>query len=134
MKNLTFIFLLISSLFFSLKAKGQEITLMNNVASTATGNYSTHLATGRLIGSVQISTNDSFNGSTTTAALQASNDDITWSTVFADDNTTPLSFTLSAGSNSYVWLIKATMFQHYRIVYTKGNATLGTVKAILNAQ
>lgn len=109
---------------------------MDSVASTASGNYSTGeiqtFPAGARVGSVQISTSASFNGSTTTAAFQGSNDGTTWSTVYQDDNETAMTFTLSSGENSYVWILKVIAFSQYRIVYTKGNASAGTVKALMN--
>lgn len=123
--------LFLSAIALSVICSAQTTVLMNNVAATATGNYKGQAYQAE-VGSIQISTSAAFNGSTTTAAIQCSNDGTIWSTLYADDNVTPVTFTLTAGENSYICLMKAAGFEFYRIVYTKGNATLGTVKAVMS--
>lgn len=123
-KIITLLAILISSV-----ACFSQTILMNNVASTASGNYSATIPGNVTIGNITITTSAAFNGSTTTAALYSSNDGIYYTPVYQSDNTTAMSFTLTAGANSYVWIIPCTPVQRYQIVYTKGNATLGTVYA-----
>ncbi len=84
------------------------------------------------IGSIVVSTPSAFNGTTTTATLQASNDGTTWFGVVQDDNTTACAFTLSAGANTYEWQLKAVLFKTYRIVYAHGDASAGTWSAVFN--
>lgn len=82
------------------------------------------------VGSIVVSTPSTFNGTTTTVTLQASNDNITWFGVVQDDNTTPMSFTLSSGANTAEWQLKAVLFRTYRIVYVHGDASAGTWSAV----
>jgi len=111
----------------------QTIVLMNSLAATATGNYSSAVAAGRRSGGLHIYTNAAFNGSTSTVAFEKRGDNqCGWATVMADDNTTPITFTLSAGEHNYTVDIKNKSASEYRVVYTKGNATLGTVRAVIN--
>ena len=128
----TILSLTLSALTFLCEA--QTSIIMNSVGANTSGNFSMQMANGRRVGSIQIYTNSAFNGSTGTAALQGSNDGTNWATVYADDNVTALSFTLATGENHYAWVLKTIAFNQYRIVYTKGNASAGTVKAVLNAQ
>lgn len=111
--------------------------IMNDILSTATGYYATndpgipgpHESNGT-VGSVQVTTNSSFDGTTSTVALEASNDGVDWFTVYQDDNTTAMQYTLSAGNNNYIWILKIVGFRFYRINYSKGNATTGRLKGI----
>lgn len=106
-------------------------TMFNAAAGGTTANSTTAtVADGVKIGSIEIVTNSAYNGTTGTAVLQGSNDNSTFATVKQDDNTTDMSFTLATNS-TYTWYLKAVLFKFYRIVYTKGDATLGTVTANL---
>ncbi len=82
------------------------------------------------VGSIVVSTPSTFNGTTTTVTLQASNDNVTWFGVVQDDNTTPMAFTLSSGTNTAEWQLKAVLFRTYRIVYVHGDASAGTWSAV----
>lgn len=95
--------------------------------TTVTSNASI-VADGVKTGSIDIVTNSAYNGTTGTAVLQQSNDNTNWAGVLQDDNVTACSFTLATAS-TYTWQLKAVLFKYYRIVYTKGDATLGTVTA-----
>lgn len=95
--------------------------------TTATSPTST-VSDGVKIGSIEIVTNSAYNGTTGTAVLKGSNDNTNFATVKQDDNTTDMSFTLATNS-TYTWYLKAVLFKYYQIVYTKGDATLGTVSA-----
>ncbi len=86
------------------------------------------VADGVKIGSIEIVTNSAYDGTTGTAVLQGSNDNVTYATVKQDDNTTDMSFTLATAS-TYTWYLKAVLFKYYKIVYTKGNTNTGTVTA-----
>lgn len=119
----------------SLLSQAQTYRAMNDADATVAANYIVIVTNQRTVGSIQIFTNSAFDGTTSTTALEGSNDGgIVWSTVFEDDNVTPLSFTLSAGANSFVWIFKTIAFNKYRIVYTVGDATAGTINAYLNQQ
>lgn len=108
----------------------QYIDLMSVVTAAASSNNDTPLlADGLSHGNIQITTSAAFNGTTSTIALQGSNDAVTWSTAYQDDNVTPVSFTPAAAS-TYNVLLKKIMYRYYRLVYTVGDATLGTVSAI----
>lgn len=106
----------------------QNYIMLNAPAETA-GNFA--VTTSARIGSIQIITNSAFDGTTGTVVLEGSNDGTNWIGVFKDDDVTPLSFTLAAGENNYAWIFKTIAFFQYRIVYTVGDATTGTVNAIL---
>lgn len=99
-----------------------------DAATTATSGTIT-IASGVNIGSIAIVTNSAFNGTTSTMALQGSNDNSNWAQVLQDDNATSMSFTLAAASSTYTFLLKAIFFKFYRLVYTKGDASAGTITA-----
>lgn len=104
--------------------------MFNAAAGGTTANSTTAtIADGVKIGSIEIVTSAAYNGTTGTAVLQ-DNDNTTFATVKQDDNTTDMSFTLAV-SSTYTWYLKAVLFKFYRIVYTKGDATLGTITANL---
>lgn len=107
---------------------GDYYSTMFNAApggTTATSNVSI-VDDGVKIGSIEIVTNAAYNGTTGTAVLQGSNDNVTYATVKQDDNSTDMSFTLATAS-TYTWYLKAVLFKYYKVVYTKGDATLGTI-------
>lgn len=89
------------------------------------------LQDGIKIGSILNSTSSTYVGTTATIALYGSNDNITYAAVMQDDNVTPCSFTLAAASSTYTWELKAAVFKYYRILYTKGDASVGTITSIL---
>lgn len=93
-----------------------------------TANFSWTIQDGVKIGSICISTNSAYDGTTGTAVLQACNDNTNWAGVLQDDNSTAMSFTLATAS-TYTWELKSVSRKYYRIVYTKGNATDGTITA-----
>ncbi len=86
------------------------------------------MSDGVKFGSIVIATDASYNGTTGTAVLQGSNDGASWPGVLQDDNTTAMSFTLATAS-TYTWQLKTVLFRFYRIVYTHGDASAGTVTA-----
>jgi len=128
MKKLFLIFAILSA---SVVANAQAKTIMNDVTAATSLTVAFETPQTATTGSIQNTTSGAFDGTTSTLALQGSNDNVNWSTVFQDDNVTPLSFTLSAGNNSYVWVNKAQVFRYYRVVYTKGDATAGTIKSVI---
>lgn len=77
-------------------------------------------------GSMHFITDSSYNGTTGTIALLGSNDNSNFTTVYEDDDTTAMSFTLAA-SSQYVFQIKRRLFKYYKVVYTKGDASAGTI-------
>lgn len=83
---------------------------------------------GVKIGSIEVVTNSAYDGTSGTVTLQESNDNITFSTVKQDDNTTDMSFTIATNS-TYKWYLKAVLAKFYQIVYAHGDATVGTVTA-----
>ena len=83
---------------------------------------------GVKIGSIEIVTPSAYNGTTGTAVLQGTNDGVNWAGVLQDDNVTAMSFTLATNS-TYTWYLKAVLFKYYRIVFTHGDASAGTVSA-----
>lgn len=118
----------------ALQKEDYYITLMNAESAAVSNNFSTPFLPGGLIhGNIQASTSSTFVGTTATLALQASNDGTTWSTVYQDDGTTPVSFTLAA-SSIYNALLKRLLYRSYRLVYTKGDASAGTITATFLAK
>lgn len=116
-----------------------SVTVMNTVTATATGNYQVKTGQRVQVGSIQILTSSDWNGTTGTAVLEYSNaaspnSTTDWTPVYADDNTTALSFTLSGASGEYTWVLKTVNYAWYRIVYTKGNGTVGTVTGTMFSQ
>lgn len=73
-------------------------------------------------------TDSTFNGTTSTLSLKVSNDNINYAQAYADDDTTPLTFTLSASSN-YSFLLKKVLFRYYKLTYTIGDASAGILDA-----
>lgn len=110
--------------------KDQMGIMLNAVPANAdlTSNYLT-MDDGVLIGSIEVTTSATFNGTTSTVTLQGSNDNVTFATVLQDDLTTSMAFTLNAASSTYTWYLKAVLFKYYKIVYAKGDASAGSVSA-----
>lgn len=108
--------------------KSDEIFFMINSAPADTSaNFDTpSLSDGLIHGNIQTITSSTFNGTTSTLALQGSNTGTNWSTIYQDDGTTAVSFTLATNS-TYNVLLKRILYKYYRFVYTKGNASAGTI-------
>ena len=108
-----------------------QFTFFNGAAGGTNANSGMlTVAAGVKSGSIMISTNSAYDGTTGTVVLQGSNDGgTTWAGVLQDDNATAMSFTLAAGANTDTFQLKRVLFKFYRLVYTAGNATLGTVTA-----
>lgn len=112
--------------------KDQKAWVMNNVtvaSVTTSQTYVVELEDGVESGVIQITTDAAYDGTTGTLALYGSADGVNYGIVYQDDNTTPMSFTPAAGANSLSWLIKRTMYGWYRILYTKGDGTVGVIIA-----
>lgn len=131
------IFLALTIIAASIISHAQKITIMNSVAATTTVTAYTadvspivgQIGTGQS-GILHIITNAAFNGTTSKDSLFISTDNSNWA-IWKDDAGTPITFTMSAGANIYPITIKSAMAPFVKIKYTKGDATLGTVKAIL---
>lgn len=107
----------------------QYNTLLNAVTAATSVSPSFTVQDGVDSGSIQITTSSTFNGSTSTAVLKGSNDNSNFTQVYQSDGTTAMSFTLAAASTNYSWLMGRVLYKFYQLVYTKGDATLGTVTA-----
>lgn len=119
--------LILIAVLFSLTSFAQQTSrVMSAADATTSANFTFTPGSGKT-GSIHIITSSTFSGTTGTIALQGSNDGSTWATVYANDGTTALSFTLTAASTSYVWELENVMYLSYRLVYTKGNTTAGTI-------
>lgn len=106
----------------------QFVTIFNAISATATVASETITVFDSIIqGSIMITTDSGFLGTTGTFVLQASNDNINYATVTQDDNTTAMSYTVSNGANSYVMQLKRILFKYYKVVYTKGDASAGII-------
>lgn len=135
MKKVIFIFAMTLISTFGI---AQKYTIMNSVAATTTVTAYTvdaspqvgQMGTG-ITGNLHITTNSAFNGTTSTDSIFTSLDGTNWALAYADDNVTPIVFTMSAGARIYTWKIKSATESFIKIKYSKGNATLGTVKAVL---
>jgi hypothetical protein len=109
----------------------QQIQFMSAVTATVTATYPVVSVTSSVngsAGSVQIKTNSAFNGTTSTAALNGSNDGVIWFPVLQSDGVTAMSYTLTASFNKPFNLV-TIQYRLYEIIYTKGDATAGTVSA-----
>lgn len=115
-----------------------QIVLMDGVSATASGDYYdpaykvTHITNG----SIQIYTSSTFNGTTSTVTLRVSD----WpsynrvATAVANDGTTPMTLTLSSPNTVYTFQLETVNYYYFELSYSKGNATLGTVDAIMCIQ
>lgn len=115
-----------------------QVVLMDAVAATASGDYYDpaykviHITNG----SVQIYTSSTFNGTTSTITLRVSN----WAsynrvaTAMQNDGTTPMTITLSSPNTTYTFQLQTVNFYYYELSYSKGNATLGTIDAVMCIQ
>lgn len=133
MKKQIFLLSLVCFLASCVPCHSQNIAFMNGIASTASGTYSV-VVTGK-VGHIMVSTNAAFNGSTTTDSLKVGSVNpltgtITWALAYQNDGVTPCIITHSAGANIYTWQLQNALYHYYKIVYTKGNATLGTVTSV----
>lgn len=106
----------------------QFATLMNAHSALTTSNFTWPIHDNVDMGSVHIFVSASFVGTTATLALQGSNDNTNFGTVFQNDGTTPVSFTLAASDNKFVDM-QRVLYKYYRLVYTAGNASAGTITA-----
>ena len=131
MKKLFSIFLLLTVAFI---CNAQSATLLTAVTATTSITGVITTAPRVQIMNIQTYTNSAYSGTTATVALKGSNDGVSWATLYADDNTTALSFTITAASTSYDWLVKAAMYKYYLVIYTKGNASAGTITTTYNQQ
>lgn len=131
MKKIIFLFALIA---LSLTASAQTTTLLSAVTATTsiTGVITTNQRVQII--SIQTYTSSTYAGTTATMTLKGSNDGINWSTMYADDNVTALSCTLTTGVSTCDWIIKSAVYKYYLVIYTKGNASAGTVTTTVNQQ
>lgn len=107
--------------------------IKSGTTAATTANFDLNIKDGIKQGSIHIVTDSSFNGTTGTLALKGSNDGENFVTLYADDGTTPLSFTLAV-SSQYVFELKRLLYTKYRLVYTKGDASAGSLKANFNGK
>jgi len=138
------LFLLISLSLVLSVGHSQNIVLMNNVLATTSGTYSItplqKIQLGTKIGTIQITTSASFNGTTTSDTLQFS-DAVSpgsrdWSDV-RDNSGNVVVWTINAPSStshSYTATFQTVGVRWYRIIHVKGDASAGTINAILNLE
>lgn len=131
MKKLLFVFALMLA---CLNSSAQTSTLLAAVTASTSITGVVTTAPRVQIMNIQTYTSSAFDGSTSTLTLKGSNDGVSWSTLYADDNTTALSFTMAAGARQYDWIVKAAVYKYYLVTYTKGNATAGTLSTTVNQQ
>lgn len=121
-KTILIIFCLFSLIGFSQKT---NVKIINAVTAGNSANFTYEPGNGR-IGSIVTTTSAAYNGTTGTIKLYGSNDGENFTQLYANDGVTALSFTLGV-SGTYVWQIQNVMFLQYQIVYTKGDASAGTI-------
>jgi len=133
MKKLLF---LLPLLFIAIISSAQQPTQTLLAAVTATVSNTGVITTvpRAQIMTIQTYTSSTFTGTTGTVTLKGSNDGVNWSTLYADDNTTALSCTLTTGVSTCDWIIKSAAYHFYLVIYTKGNASAGTVTTTVNQQ
>lgn len=85
---------------------------------------------GDKIGSIVISTNGDYNGTTGTIELLGSNDNDVYTPVLQDDNVTPMAFTLNGPLDFRTFVLKAVVYKYYRVSYLPGDTTNGGVSAV----
>ena len=110
----------------ALTIQDQYCTLLNLQDAGTSLSPSLTIKNGVKYGSIVITTSSTYNGTTGTIALQGSNDNSNFQAVLQDDNATAMSFT-PAASSTYTFLLKAVLFKYYKLVYTKGDASAGTI-------
>lgn len=106
--------------------KDQELIVFNAIPSATSISNIIVGESGVAFGSITNYTSSNFDGTTSTLALQGSNDNIIYGAVLQDDNTTAMSFTLAV-SGTYTFILKALEYKYYKLVYTKEDATAGTL-------
>ncbi len=104
----------------------QYQTILNAVLGNTSVTTSFSINDGVKQGSIMITTSSAYNGTTGTAVLNGSNDNTNFQAVLQDDNSTAMSFTLTVSQNS-TFLLKRVLYKYYQLVYTKGNASAGTL-------
>ena len=108
--------------------KDQVITLFNTQPMSATISQIAVVDDTVYQGSILCTTDSTFNGSTSTLTIYISNDNVTYAQGYADDDVTPLTFTLAA-SSTYSFPLKRILFKYYKLTYTVGNASAGVLNA-----
>lgn len=114
--------------FKTLGSGDQFGTLMNAHSATVSSNFTWQVQDGVDSGSVHAIVSSTFVGTTATLALLGSNDNTNFGTVFQNDGITPVSFTLAASDNKFIDM-QRVLYKYYRLVYTAGDASAGTITA-----
>lgn len=109
-------------------SKDQAILVFNSISAATSLTNIVVVDDDHNVGNILLGTDSTFNGTSATFTLQGSNDNVTYTTVFQDDNTTPMSFT-PATSSTYCFLLKRILFKYYKVIYTKGDASAGVIVA-----
>ena len=109
-------------------ARNQEVSLMSAQSAAASVTQIVVLNNGIQQGCIMASTDSTYNGTTGTFNIKASNDNVNYTQVYADDDVTALSVTLAASSN-YSFLVKKSLYKYYALIYINGDATIGILTA-----
>ncbi len=112
----------------------QYTTVLNGASAASSISPSFRIEDGVKQGSVMVTTSSTYNGTTGTIALKGSNDNSNFQTVLQNDGTTPMSITMATGANNNTFEIERVLYKYYQIVYTKGDATLGTLTGNFNGK
>ena len=106
----------------------QYSSLFFNKTATQNANSEFKVEDFATFGNIVISTTEQFNGSTATIQLFGSNDGRFYAPVYQDDNKTLMKFTL-ASNKQYTWYFRRFLFRYYKVSYTAGDTTDGTLTA-----
>ena len=112
----------------SLNKRDFAITVFSSYTTDASRTEHIDIPSNVIEGSIYATTDSTYNGTTGTLALQASNDGVNYSILKTDDEAANISFTLAASDHNIIQ-IKRRLFRFYRLVFTVGNATAGVLNA-----
>ena len=127
--------LLFAILFSGYFAKSQ--TIMGAASATVAASYT--LSPSALpingAGSIIVQVSSNFNGTTDSLRLYVGTKyggSVIWKQEYASDDTTPMILVLTSANYSQPaeFKILKTVSEYYKLVYTKGNSTLGTITAV----
>ena len=112
----------------ALNKKDFVLSLMNSHIADTSVNHTFEVPSDVTAGSIYITIDSTYNGTTGTIALNGSNDGTNFALLLSDDESQNMQFTLAASDHD-IFQIKRRLFKYYRLVYTKGDATLGNISA-----
>lgn len=107
----------------------QHLTVFQNIPATVAKSVSFTIWKRIKQGSIQLDISSDYVGTTATAQLFGSNNNVKFFPVLADDDTTAVLFTFTTASDSRAINIKRRLYQFYRLDFVPGDASAGTISA-----